>query len=198
MLQYLVFAGALINIIGVFGYVRDTLRGTTKPNRVTWLMWSVAPLIASAAALSHGPSWAILPVFMAGFCPLLVFLASFVNPHSYWELGPFDYGCGLLSALALALWGLTNEPVLAIIFAIGSDALAAVPTLLKSWRYPETESVIAYVTGFLNAVTSFAAVRVWGFAELAFPLYLVVANATLTLVITRHIFAPRPRIRDVR
>ena len=42
-------------------YLRDTLRGTTKPNRVTWLLWAVAPLAgcsgrASARAWVCGPS----------------------------------------------------------------------------------------------------------------------------------------------
>jgi len=70
MLQYLVFLGAAVNIWGAFFYIRDTLRGETKPNRATWLMWSIAPLIATVAALSQGVGWAVLPVLMAGFGPL--------------------------------------------------------------------------------------------------------------------------------
>lgn len=179
MLQYLVFLGAAVNIWGAISYIRDTLRGETKPNRVTWLMWSVAPMIATVAALSKGVGWAVLPVFMAGFGPLLVFIASFVNPKSYWKLGTLDYVCGFLSTLALVLWAITNEANIAIVFAIASDGLAAFPTLIKSWKHPESESVIAYTTGLFNALTSFAAIKLWGFSELAFPIYLVIANSSL-------------------
>lgn len=83
-------------------YIGNTvISGKTKPNRVTWLMWAIAPLVAAVAAYVDGVRWAVLPVFMAGFAPFLVFLSSYVNPKSYWELGVFDYGCGGLSVLAL-------------------------------------------------------------------------------------------------
>jgi hypothetical protein len=179
MLQYLVFLGAAVNIFGAFSYIKDTVRGQAKPNRVTWLMWSAAPLIATIAALSKGISLAVLPVFMAGFGPLLVLIASFVNPKSYWKLGTLDYTCGLFSVLALVLWGITKEANIAIIFAIASDGLAAVPTLIKAWKHPESESVVTYTTGLFNAITSFAAIKLWGFSELAFPIYLVIANSSL-------------------
>ncbi|OGG86873.1 hypothetical protein A3B87_01190 [Candidatus Kuenenbacteria bacterium RIFCSPHIGHO2_02_FULL_39_13] len=186
MLQYLVLLGAAVNIYGAIFYIRDTLRGKTKPNRVTWLMWSVAPLIATIAALAQGVSWAVLPVFMAGFVPLLIFIASFVNPNSYWKLGVLDYVCGSLSVLALVLWWVTKEANIAIIFAIASDGLAAVPTLVKSWRHPETESVVAYTTGLFNALTSFAAIKLGGFLELSFPIYLVIMNSSLIFVVWRR------------
>jgi len=179
MLQYLVFLGAAVNIFGVFYYIKDILRGKTKPNRVTWLMWSVAPLIATVAALSNGVSWAVLPVFMAGFCPFLVLIASFVNPNSYWKLGTLDYVCGFLSVLALILWGITKEANIAIMLAIASDGIAVVPTLVKAWKHPESESVIAYTTGLFNALTSFVAIKLWSFSELAFPIYLVIATSSL-------------------
>src|ERR1051326_3873885 len=103
MLRYLVLIGAAINATGSFRYIRDTLRGTTKPNRVTYFMWAIAPLIATAAAVSRGVSWAVVPVFMSGFCPFLVFLSSFSNKQAYWKLGALDYVCGAFSAVALIL-----------------------------------------------------------------------------------------------
>ena len=65
MLQYLVFVGAGVQLLGIAAYVKETLRGKTKPNKVTWLMWSIAPLIATFAALSDGVTLAALPVFMS-------------------------------------------------------------------------------------------------------------------------------------
>ncbi len=82
MLQYVVLIGAGVGFVGTYAYIRETIRGRTKPNKITWLMWSVAPLIGTAAALSDGVRWAVLPVFMSGFGPLLIFIASFVNSKS--------------------------------------------------------------------------------------------------------------------
>lgn len=185
MLKYLVFIGALAQLIGIYSYGREVVRGNAKPNRVTWLMWSIAPLIATAAGLVSGVDWAVIPVFMSGFGPLIIFFLSFSNKKSYWKLEKFDYLCGFFSLLALVLWGITKQPAIAIIFAIVSDFIAAVPTLVKSWKYPETETAVPYTTGLISALTSFGAIRMWGFAELAFPVYLIFIDSSLILAIIR-------------
>jgi len=179
MLQYIVLLGAIANLAGGFVYIKETLHGKTKPNRVTWLMWAIAPLIATVAGLSDGVRWAALPVFMSGFVPLLIFIASFANPKSFWKLEKFDYICGACSILALVLLGITKEPLIAIIFSIASDGFAAVPTIIKSWKHPDSESVEAYTAGLFNSLTSFFALRTFGVSELAFPIYLVLLNLSL-------------------
>jgi hypothetical protein len=194
MLQYLVIVGAIIQLAGIASYIKETLKGNTKPNKITWLLWSVAPMIATFAALSAGVRLSVLPVFMSGFGPFLVFLASFVNKKSYWKLEKFDYICGLCSILALILWGITKEPAIAIIFAIASDGFAAVPTIIKSWKYPETETVTPYITGLLNSSTSFAAIKVWDFASIAFPVYLIIINISLSSYILKTIFVKKNNI----
>jgi hypothetical protein len=185
-LPYLVFLGAAVQLVGIYSYIKDVVRGDTKPNRVTWLLWSIAPLIGTAAAITNDVECAVLPVFMSGFGPLLVFIASFVNKKSYWKLEKFDYGCGFLSLLALILWWITKIPEVAIIFAIASDGLAAVPTLVKSWKYPETENAGPFTAGIFSSLTSFAAIKIWNFSALAFPIYLVIVNISITLAIYRQ------------
>jgi hypothetical protein len=185
MIQYLVLLGAFVNLLGTFAYLKDTLSGKTRPNRVSWLMWTIAPFIATVAAISDGVKWAILPTFMAGFCPLLVFVASFINKKAYWKLEKFDYLCGLFSALALIFWAITKDPVIAIVFAIASDGFACIPTLVEAWRYPETETGISYVASIFNALTSFAAIRIWSFPGYGFGLYLFIANSLFTFSIYR-------------
>lgn len=188
MLQYLVFVGVGINLVGAIPYIRETLRGTTKPNRVTWLMWSIAPLIATAAAFSDGIRLATLPVFMAGIMPLTILAASFINKEAYWKLETFDYLCGFFSLTALILWAITKEPLVAIFFAIIGDFFAAIPTLVKSWRHPETETASAYVASLLATLTSFFAITLWTFSAYAFPLYLVMINGLVILAIYKKKF----------
>ncbi len=185
MLEILVFAAAFTSLVAAALYIRSMFRGKAKPNRVTWLMWSIAPFIATAAAASSGVTWAAVPVFMTGFAPFLIFTASFFTKKAYWKLAAFDYICGALSAVALVLWFLTMEPDLAIILAVASDALAAVPTLTKAWRSPETESVWPFITGIFNASVSLVVAVVWTFAEVAFPIYLVAVNVLLIFAMFR-------------
>jgi hypothetical protein len=181
MLEYLVFVSASATLLSAFVYIRLMFKGGAKPNRVSWLMWTIAPFIATTAAISSGVGWAVLPVFMAGFSPLLIFVASFVTKQSYWKLASMDYACGILSIFAIMLWLLISNPNVAIVLAIAGDALAAVPTLKKAWNHPNTESVWPYLTGVFSALTSYTVARLWTFSEYAFPTYLIVINTLLCL-----------------
>jgi hypothetical protein len=179
MLEYLVFVAAFATLLATFVYVRSMFKGSVRPNRISWLMWSIAPFIATTAAISNGVGWAALPVFMSGLAPFLVFAASFVSKKAHWTLASFDYVCGVLSGLALVLWYVTEDPNVAIAFAIASDGLASIPTLTKAWKHPETEVAWPFMVGVFNASTSFFASTIWVFSEYAFPAYLIVMNILL-------------------
>lgn len=187
MFQYLVLLVIPLAIFGGGSYLKDTITGRTKPNKVSWLMWSIAPLIATFAALSKGVTWAVLPTFMSGFVPLCILTTSFFSKKSYWRLTAFDFLCGFFSVLALVLWLITKEANIAIIFAIASDGFASMPTIKKAWTNPETESWMPYLTGLIGATTSFAAVKLWAFPEYAFPTYLVFVDACLIFSICHRI-----------
>ena len=190
MIENLVYVAVVVQIVGKLSYVKDTLKGKTRPNRISWLLWAIAPLIAASAAVSDGVTLAAVPVFVSGLAPLLVLLASFANRNSYWKLEKSDYLCGLFSLLALVLWGVTKEPTVAIVFALLSDLLATLPTLIKSWKFPETETADAYWAGLFSALTSFTAINAWNFSSVTFPTYLVLVNVSLVVCIYRKKIFP--------
>lgn len=194
MLQILlVILGSAANFAGSAIYAKDTYLGHTKPNRITFVMWSLAPFIGSAAAIyENGWQWSVLPVFTAGLCPLTILICSFMTKEAYWKLHVSDYACGFLSLMALVLWQTTQQPSIAILFAILSDGLAAVPTLKKSWTNPETETPIAYIGGAIAPASSFLVIQTWAFSEVAFPAYLFAISFTIALTI----YCRRPRLND--
>ncbi|MDR3450975.1 MAG: hypothetical protein P4M15_14755 [Alphaproteobacteria bacterium] len=173
MISYSVLIGAAINIAGSFDYIRNTVAGRTKPNRVTFFLWATASMIAAAAAFSEGHRWEVVPVFISGLMPLLIFCASFLNRNGHWQLQRFDYLCGAFSILALILWRITHDADIAIVFAILADALAMIPTARKAWTHPETETLSAYLCAAISQFTAFIAAPEPSFAAYAFPVYLI-------------------------
>jgi len=197
-MKYLVFLGMIISLIGISSYIKEVLKGSVRPNRVSWLIWSIAPLIATFAALSSGVTLSVVPVFMSGFGPLLVFIICLFKKAAYWKLQKFDYYCGSLSVLALIFWGITKEPIIAIVFAIASDFLASIPTIVKSYKNPETESSSAFIGALFSATTSFFAIEKCNFSSLAFPIYLVLINILLIFSIKfHHIFKKKIDSKDL-
>jgi hypothetical protein len=185
MIEYIVVFAAIASIAAAVAYIRSMFKSKTNPNRVTWLMWSIAPLIAVTAEMSNGVGWAALPVFMSGVSPLLIFTASFFTKKAHWKLTALDYLCGALSGLALILWYTTSAPNVAIVFAIVSDGFAAIPTLRKAWIQPETESVWPFIVGAFTPATSFAVAVAWSFSELGFPTYLIIVNVLFVFSVYR-------------
>jgi hypothetical protein len=181
----LLVVGFVAHISSSAMYIWSTYKGNTQPNRVTFFMWAVAPFIATAAALSEGIGWAVLPVFMSGFMPFVIFLASFVNPKAYWRLSRLDFICGALSVLALVLWYVTNNALVAIALAIASDTAAAIPTVIKAYQYPDTEHPGAYTGSTINNLIVFVVLPAYTFAAIAFPAYFVVLNIVILIGIYR-------------
>jgi hypothetical protein len=182
----LVLLGILISILGYYAYIRDTLRGETKPNRVSWLMWSIAPLVATGAALSAGGDpWSTVSIFLMGFLPLLVLVSSFFQKKSEWKLGLFDALCGIFSMIALAFWLGVDSPKIALLFAAIGDFFAYIPTIKKAWTHPETETGFTYSTGIITIVLILFSVPEWTIENYGFQLYLIVANSMLLFCIYR-------------
>ena len=175
--------GSVINFAACLGYVRAIFNGEAAPNRVTWFLWALVPLIAGAAQLRAGVGISTLVVMSVGAGPACVVLASFARGTGSWQLGPFDYVCGACALAALALWAVTGEPVTAIVLSILGDFAAALPTLRKAWLEPATENRSTYVISFVGMVLGILSVKEPTFAAYAFNAYLVAASTALVLVL---------------
>lgn len=178
-----VFLGAIVSFIGSYSYFKETVKGRIQPNRVTWVLWSLIPLIAFAAEIKQGVGIQSLTTFIAGFLPLLIFLGSFVNKKAYWKLGRLDITCGILSVLGLILWSLTRVGDIAIIFSILADGLAALPTIIKSYKHPESENYLTYLAGFIAAAITILTIKDWNLSQFGFPLYILIIDAILVVAI---------------
>jgi len=185
-----IFVGFALSLIGSLSYVKDTLKGKTQPNRVTWFMWALAPLIAFAAQINEGVGIQSLLTFAVGFGPLLILLASFANSRSVWQITHFDVICGVLSLLGLLGWLVTRHGDTAIFFAIMADGLAAVPTLRKSWIQPESESSLVFLFASINATITLLTIQHFTFTNSAFAIYILALCATL-FVLIRFKLGPR-------
>jgi hypothetical protein len=132
----------------------------------------------------------VIPVFFAGFFPVIIFLVAWVRRNTYWKITAFDVLCGIFSFIALVLWIVTHKTGISILFAILSDALAAVPTLIKAWKHPETETAIGYTPGLINNILALLLIRNWTFSLYSFSIYFILLNITLIVFIVRKKIFP--------
>ena len=79
--------------------------------------------------------------------------------------------------------------MLAISAAIAADFLAGVPTFMKSWTHPQTETVHSYIGALISMVVLLLTVDQWTFDVVAFPLFVAMHGGG---AIRRHRIRARP------
>ncbi len=178
-----VYVAAILILVGDIGYLIDTIKAKNKPNRVTWFIWFLAPLIAFIAEFQQKVGLQSVMTLAITIVPLLIFLATFLHKESYWKLGKLDLICGVLSIIGLLLWMVTRVGNIAIIFSISADLLAGIPTILKSYTNPESESYLAYFMNTIAAVITILTITTWNFETYAFPIYIFLICLLITILV---------------
>ena len=175
--SYFVIIGTLISVAGSVAYLVDTLKGKIRPNKVSFLLWSIAPFIAFAAQIKQGVGLESLMTFSTGFFPLVVFIATFRNKKAEWKIKKFDWLCGFLSVIGLILWIITKVGNIAIIFSILADGLAAFPTIVKAYKYPDTELAWPWIAQCLGVVLTLLTISHPNFTNSGFIIYILIVDS---------------------
>ena len=178
-----IILGTLLGAVGSVAYLIQTVKGRVKPNRVSFLLWSIVPFIAFFAQIKQGVGLEALMTLSTGFLPLTVFIASFVNKQAEWKLTRFDVMCGIMSLLGLTLWMITKVGNVAILFSIVADALAAIPTIVKAYKYPDSEIAWPWIATVFGVILTLLTISTFTFANCSFILYILIVNMVIyTLV----------------
>ena len=181
----IIYLAIIVSLIAYFFYFKNIFYGNTKPNLVSWFIWMLAPLLGFFFAIKAGAGLSALPVFLAGFGPLVVIIFSILNKNAYWKLTFFDFICGIFALIALILYIFTHNLEISIVFVILSDGLAAIPTIVKSWKFPETETVTVYLAGIFAQTLALLIIKNWIFSIYALNIYFVVVNMIIVFSIYR-------------
>jgi hypothetical protein len=183
--QFVLLAAA-ISLVGCLSYARDTLRGETNPNLVTWSLFALEGLLSFAIERQQHIGWASIMTLMLGVCPLIVCAASLKNPQAVWKLGRFDLLCGGISLLGLVTWPLMSGTVALVAF-VAADTMAALPTLRKSWIEPMTESPGAFFAGAVNGFITLLTLKSFTTAGALFPLAITIMDFVIAMVAYTHV-----------
>jgi len=178
--------GAIIGSLGGFYYLYETIVGKTQPNRITWLLWGIFPMVIFVAQRAQGVEGLSWTSFVAGFTPFLIVAASFFNQKAYWKTEPRDYYLMAAAVVGIILWAITDDPNLALLFALLADVLAGIPTLIKAYRHPRSESWIAYAISTVGFGISLLAVQTHNLENTAFVAYIFVMNGALAVLASRR------------
>ncbi len=184
--EYFAVIGSVIASTGGVYYAYLTFKGRVKPNKVTWFFWGAFPIIGFAAQLSQGVGLIAWATFVAGAPPVLVLIGSLFNKDAYWGTRTIDYWFAVAGILSVLAWQVTDIPNIAYTFSLLADLLVALPTILKTYRYPETENWKAYSVSAFGFLLAVLAVHVWTYEHYAFVVYLFLLNLGIAVLAARR------------
>ena len=174
-------AAALVGIADTVPYVRDTLRGSTRPHRGTWLVWSVLAVLVCFSQEADGARWSLL---MAGTQALLITLIFLLAIRR--GVGGAEVGDRLMVAIAaagVAGWAVADEPLIATACVVVADLIGVAMMVPKAYRDPDSETLATFALAGVSGALAAGAVGAPDPSLLLFPVYFCLVNAGLALLI---------------
>ncbi|OGD60782.1 hypothetical protein A3I57_03830 [Candidatus Beckwithbacteria bacterium RIFCSPLOWO2_02_FULL_47_23] len=165
----------LLSIVGYIPYLRDTVKGKTKPHVYSWFIWTLLTGIVYGLQVGSGAgvgSWVTLAVTIIGF---VVFLFGMYNGEK--DITATDSVFFILSLVALFLWLIAKQPILSVILVSLIDMLGFAPTIRKSWNKPYSETLFTYELGAFRHGLSFFALQNYNIVTWLYPITWALANA---------------------
>jgi hypothetical protein len=176
--------GVVAGVIGVadmIPYVRDTLRGSTRPHRGTWLIWGALAVVVCFSQRADGASWSLIMAATGAVLNSLVFMLSIRR------------GVGGVTAVELVMtavagggvvgWLVADEPVVATACVVSADLIGAAMMAPKTHRDPGSETLVTFAFASLGGAAAAGAVGSGELSLLLYPVYYCVINGAMAVLI---------------
>lgn len=171
----------VLSIVGYIPYLRDILRGKTKPHAFSWIVWTLITFIVGFAQLAAGSGWGTFHNLVTGFICLAIVYFALRNKDK--DIKRVDVCLFVAALLTIPLWVLTKDPTYSVVLITAIDTISFVPTIRKTWHDPTSETLVSYVIAGLKYCISVVAITSYGLATLVYPTALIAMNIIIVATI---------------
>ncbi len=175
---------AVIGVVGMLPYLRDTLGGTTRPHRATWLIWSVLAGVACVSQRADGATWSALVTLVHLVLNGAVFVLAIRRGEG--GTGRRDVVLLVLASAGVVGWVVSGAPIVATLSVVVADAIGLAAMTPKTRRHPESETLSTYVAAAVGGALTAGAVGALDVSLLVYPLYYCLANGAIALLIVHR------------
>lgn len=181
-------SSGVINLIATIPYIRDILRGNTKPERATYWIWFILSFVGFFAQLAGGARWSLLlslsSTIAGGVTAVLSLKYGYGRFHRRDGIALIVTGIGVITSL------IYQSPLVAVATVVLIQVIAAGLTLYKTWYAPYTENYLAWRISSVGTLCGVLAVGEYHPAIFLSPL----ANFMINILMVIIIFTRRPRV----
>ena len=186
---------ALVGIADTIPYIRDTLRGSTRPHRGTWLIWSSLAVVVYLSQHADGASWSLLMVATQAVLTTLIFVLAI--RHGEGGVSVAERVMIGIAGGGVIGWIVAGEPLVATACVVAADLLGAAMMAPKTYRDPHSETLSTFALASVSGALATGAVGSADPALLLYPAYFCLVNGVIAILIHRRRRRPAPGVRPV-
>ena len=190
------FFGKIAGIFATVGfvpYIIDILRGKI-PSKASWIIWSVIGISLGFSYRTAGADASVWVPVSYAICPLLVLAVAFYkdrSPMKAWPRTDKIFLCaGILCFVPWAIfkvaelynilpaWGWIL-PRVTLFGGIIIDSFGSIPTIVKSWKDPKSESFLGWIAWGIGNILNLLAIEIWVPDIAAYPIYMAIPSSMI-------------------
>ncbi|MGD9969370.1 MAG: hypothetical protein AB7S65_02865 [Sulfuricurvum sp.] len=180
-------AAQFILAISILPYTISIFRGTVKPNRISWFIWSVIGFAFWLITPESADKVTKMLTVIFWVNPTLIFgLTLFKGENSKPDkLETFSLIVGLS---AIAVWFIYKDSsgVLPTLIAIAADFFALLPTLRFVIKAPDEERPLAWICFFLGSFIAVFGIEHYTLESLLLPVYMTLGAFLVVFPLIRY------------
>lgn len=168
--------------IGYIPYLRDIIKGKTKPHIYTWFLWCFVTFIAFALQFSAGAgSGSFVTLVSAIMCAVVIILGFIVK--SKVKIVKSDSIFLILAFISLGLWLIAKQPILSIILTTLVDLFGFAPTVRKSYNDPYSETLSFYWLNSFRFSLAIFSLQTYTLVTALYPISWLSANFIFAIML---------------
>jgi len=144
----LTIIATILVFVGYAPYLRDTIKGKTRPHIFSFFLWSLTTFIIFFLQIKNGGgigSWITVAI---GLMTFITFLLSLKNGKR--DIRKIDIVFLCLALLTIPIWLIAKQPIISISLLVLIDIFAFIPSMRKSWVDPWSETLSYYLINTLR------------------------------------------------
>ena len=174
---------SLLALISPIVYSIAIFKGEAKPHRTTRLVLLLITSLTTASLFAQKNQVAIYLAGVSTIQSIMIFTLSLKRGMGGWS--KTDMLCLFIALIGIALWRITENPVVALYCAIGADFTGMIPALAKTYKFPKTEVWTFYLLDVFAAFFILLALETWTLQEYSYPIYIMLINLVMVILIVR-------------
>ena|SRR5258708_7011923 len=174
------FTALILNLIGYIPYIRDILRRIVKPHPYTWAIWTILTTIVAFNQVKNDGGYSSLFFISTAILVGFVFLLSL--RFGMGGASKIDRTCLLSACILLIYWLTTKDTRLSTIYAVIIDGIGAIPTLIKIYHHPKSETYTVWVLAATAGLLTCLSVPRFDWILIIYPFYVFLMDSTVVSI----------------